>query len=100
MGKADWKTATHILCLFGGFESDKGKADWKTATHILCLFGVFESDNANKSSLLKECAWANVSTSNITLVYHDIPPADNGIGNEHNCTVNLPVVCDEAWLQK
>merc|ERR1719221_2113296 len=68
------------------------KADWVTATHILCLLRVFETDNGDKKARLDECMDATVSTENITVVYHQIPDADPCPTEEH-------VPCDEAWLQ-
>merc|ERR1740121_111372 len=69
------------------------KADWTTGTHILCLLRVLEANNSNKSDLLQDCAWANVSTANITITYHAIPAADP-------CTVEPDKPCEASWLQK
>merc|ERR1740121_1929133 len=68
------------------------KADWTTGTHILCLLRVLEANNSNKSDLLQDCAWANVSTANITITYHAIPAADP-------CITEPNKPCEAAWLQ-
>jgi len=68
------------------------KADWKTGTHILCLLQVFERDNANKTAQLNECAWAEVDTSNITIVYPDVPPVPP-------CPVEETWPCNDTWLE-
>jgi len=70
---------------------DARKADWVTATHLVCLLGVFTTDNDNKAPELEACMSNTVDTSNITVEYHQVPVADD-------CTPEQHEPCDDFWL--
>jgi len=53
------------------------KAEFKTASQIICLVHVFEVSPKEQPAEYQACTGLSVDTSDLNIVYHDVPPADH-----------------------